>query len=180
MNGEQPILSDGVVTLRPFRLDDAAAVSAACQDPDIPRFTHVPENYTESDAREFIAGTMRHDREGWSFAIVAGGDERFLGAVGFRVPHPGTGEVGYWLAPEARGRGAATRAVRLLCEWAFGELGLVRVQLLTHPENAPSQRLAERCGFRREGVLRAWADMKEGRADLVMYSLLPGELPPGP
>jgi RimJ/RimL family protein N-acetyltransferase len=178
MNSQQQILSDGVVTLRPFRLDDAGAVAAACRDPDIPRFTHVPDNYTESDAREFIAGTMRPDREERSFAIVATDDERFLGAVGFRVPHPGTGEVGYWLAPGARGRGAATRAVRLLCEWAFGELGLVRVQLLTHPENAPSQRLAERLGFRREGVLRAWADMKEGRADLVMYSLLPGELTP--
>ena len=168
-------LSDGVFTLRPFRLEDAPAVAAACRDPDIPRFTHVPDNYSESDAREFIAATLRPEREERSFAIVdtAG---TLLGAIGFRTPNPGTGEIGYWLAADARGRGAATRAVRLICEWAFGELGLVRMQLLTHPENAPSQKLAERCGFRREGVLRAWADMKEGRVDLVMYSLLPGEL----
>jgi RimJ/RimL family protein N-acetyltransferase len=178
MTSQQPTLSDAVVTLRPFRLDDAPAVAAACRDPDIPRFTHVPENYTEADAREFIAGTMRPEREAKSFAIVGAGDE-LLGAIGFRIPHPGTGEVGYWLAAEARGRGAATRAVRLICEWAFAELGLVRMQLLTHPENAASQKLAERCGFRREGLLRAWADMQEGRADLVMYSLLPGELTAG-
>jgi RimJ/RimL family protein N-acetyltransferase len=175
MNLQPVVLSDGVVTLRPFRLDDAAAVAAACSDPDIPRFTHVPDNYTESDAREFIAGTLRPEREERSFAIVDSGD-MLLGAIGFRIPHPGTGEIGYWLAAGARGRGAATRAVRLVCEWAFRELGLMRMQLLTHPENAASQKLAERCGFHREGLLRAWADMKEGRVDLVMYSLLPGEL----
>ena len=176
MNLQPEFLGDGVITLRPFRLEDAAAVAAACRDPDIPRFTHVPENYGESDARAFIAGSMNPEREERSFAIV---DERdqLLGAIGFRTPHPGTGEIGYWLGAESRGRGAATRAVRLICEWAFEELGLVRMQLLTHPENAPSQKLAERCGFRREGVLRAWVDMKEGRVDLVMYSLLPGELP---
>jgi RimJ/RimL family protein N-acetyltransferase len=175
MNLQPVVLSDGVVTLRPFRLDDAPAVAAACSDPDIPRFTHVPENYAESDARAFIAATMRPEREERSFAIVDA-DERLLGAIGFRTPNPGTGEIGYWLAADARGRGVATRAVRLVCEWAFRDLGLVRMQLLTHRENAASQKLAERCGFRREGVLRAWADMKEGRVDLVMYSLLPGEL----
>src|SRR4051794_4288775 len=165
-------MSDGVVTLRAFRLDDAPTVSAACQDPDIPRFTHVPYDYSERDAREFIAGTLGPGRDERSFAIVGAGDDVLLGALGFRLPHPGTGEIGYWVAAEARGRGVATRAVRLICESAFAELDIARMQLLAHVENTASHRLAERCGFTREGVLRSWAEMKDGRVDLVMFSLL--------
>ena len=70
MSPQTEIFSDGVVTLRPFRLEDAPAVAVACRDPDIPRFTNVPDNYSEEDARAFIAGTARPDRAERSFAIV--------------------------------------------------------------------------------------------------------------
>ncbi len=101
---------------------------------------------------------------------------RFLGAIGFRLPAPAVGEVGYWLAAPARGRGVATRAVRLLCAWAFEELSLARIQLHTLPGNVASERLAERAGFTREGLLRSFAEMKGRRVDINMFSLLPGEL----
>ena len=63
--------------------------------------------------------------------------------------------AGYWLAPEAGGRGAATRTLRLLAGWASGGLGVARLELMCSPDNIPSQRLAERCGFVREGLLRS-------------------------
>lgn len=88
-----------------------------------------------------------------------------------------TGHVGYWCAAEARGRGVATRALRLLSRYGFEELGLQRLELITDPDNLASQRVAEKVGYRREGVLRSHLDHPDGRRrDSVMFSLLPGEL----
>lgn len=85
--------------------------------------------------------------------------------------------VGYWVAAEARGRGVCTRALRLLSRHALEELELQRVDLVTDPDNVASQRVAEKVGFRREGVLRAHLRHPGGRIrDSVMFSLLPGEL----
>ncbi len=70
----------------------------------------------------------------------------------------------------------ATRAVRLLSRWALTELGLSRVQLGTYIDNYASQRVAERCGFVREGVLRSYIEVKGCRHDVVMFSLLPDDL----
>jgi RimJ/RimL family protein N-acetyltransferase len=67
----------------------------------------------------------------------------------------GYGEIGYWVAPGARGRGVATRAVGLLHEWAVRELGLRRIEILPHAGNAASRRVAERCGYTDTGELRA-------------------------
>lgn len=84
--------------------------------------------------------------------------------------------LGYWLAPAARGRGVATHAVRLLARWAFRALPLARLEITCGPDNHGSQRVAERCGFSREGVLRSHVSFRGGRRDSVMFSLLPGEL----
>ena len=79
-------------------------------------------------------------------------------------------------APAARGRGVATRAVRLIARWAFAELRLARLELTCAPDNDAAQRVAERCGFTREGVLRSHMPFKGGRRDTVVFGLLPGEL----
>ena len=84
--------------------------------------------------------------------------------------------VGYWLAPEARGRGVATHTVRLLARWLFSELGLARLELTCGPDNEASQRVAARCGFVREGVLRSHIAFKGDRRDTVVFSVLPHEL----
>jgi RimJ/RimL family protein N-acetyltransferase len=84
--------------------------------------------------------------------------------------------VGYWLRPEARGRGAATIAVRLAAGWAFATLGIQRISLTTAPENLASQQVAARAGFRAEGLLRSWLPTSRGRRDCLMYSLLPDDL----
>ena len=88
----------------------------------------------------------------------------------------GRASVGYWLAPHASGRGAATRTLRLLSRWAFDQLGVDRLELTCSPENVASRRVAERCGFVREGVLRSHVPFKGGRRDTMVFSLLPGEL----
>jgi RimJ/RimL family protein N-acetyltransferase len=81
------------------------------------------------------------------------------------------------VAAADRGRGVCTRALRALSRWALSDLQLQRLELVTDPENVASQRVAEKAGFRREGVLRAHLRHPDGRIrDSVIFSLLPGEL----
>ena len=75
-----------------------------------------------------------------------------------------------------RGRGVATHAVRLIADWAFRDLQVARLDLNCGPDNLASQRVAERCGFTREGVLRSHIPFKGTRRDTVVFSLLPGDL----
>lgn len=168
-------LGDEVVHLRPFTLDDVAAVAAACQDPEIPRWTTmIPTPYTEEHAREWISGHAESDDV--ELAIIERETERLAGAIGVALSQPGIGEIGYWAVPELRGRGYTTRALRLLARWAFHERGLARLQLMTFPGNRASERVAEKVGFQREGLLRAYSDQRGDRRDAWMWSLLPGEL----
>ena len=88
----------------------------------------------------------------------------------------GHAAVGYWLWPVSRGRGIATHATRLMARWAFEVLGVARLELTCGPDNEASQRVAARCGFVHEGVLRSHMPFRGGRRDTVMFSLLPGEL----
>jgi RimJ/RimL family protein N-acetyltransferase len=156
-----PTLSDGVVTLRPGRAEDAGALVAACQDPEIPRWTRVPSPYARADALRFLTGVMAEAESGAAAglaAVDAGG--ALLGSFGVVTidRHRGVGEVGYWVAREARGRGVAARAVRLLCAWALCDLGLQRLEIVSHRDNAASIRVAERAGFTATGELRAVAE----------------------
>ncbi|MGH2981129.1 MAG: GNAT family N-acetyltransferase, partial [Solirubrobacterales bacterium] len=84
--------------------------------------------------------------------------------------------IGYWIAADARRRGHATRATRLLAVWTLRSLGLERVQIHTRVANQASQRVAERAGFVREGVLRSHMQVKGRRFDAVVFSLLPGDV----
>jgi RimJ/RimL family protein N-acetyltransferase len=167
------IQGEGIV-LRPWREDDAEAVYSACQDPEILRWIPViPRPYTREDAIGFVSGGL--DLGPYQFAITEAG--RVVGAIGMRVGEQSTGHIGYWCVRDARGRGVTTRALRVLCRYALDELNLQRLELITDPENQASQRVAEKVGFRHEGVLRSHLVHPDGRRrDSVMFSLLPGEL----
>jgi RimJ/RimL family protein N-acetyltransferase len=173
---------DGPTALRPWRDSDLQSIVAACQDPDIPRWTRVPQPYGENDARLYLlhrydgleAGTIA------PLAIVAAPDGELLGSISLMEidAAQGRAEVGYWLAAEARGLGHATRAVRLICAWGFEALRLGRIGLLVDPRNGASRRVAERSGFTREALLRSHTAGTFGRQDMLVYSLLRDELPP--
>jgi RimJ/RimL family protein N-acetyltransferase len=166
------------VILRPWRLEDVPAVTAACQDAEIARWLAlVPQPYGEADARFYIEQCLASADDRRPFAIDDASTGDLAGAIDLRISHLKTGHVGYWVAPQARGRGVAADALVTLSRWAFDSLGLGRMELVTDPENVPSQRAAEKAGFQREGVLRAMLPERGGgRRDGVMFSLLPGEL----
>ena len=199
----RPELSDGFVVVRPLEPDDAPAVAAACQDPLIQeRCYFVSSPYTLEDAqgfiaesrRELVAGTGVHcaicASEGQSGRASAGAGEapfaagELLGAVDLMdYPEREAAETGYWVKREARGRGVATAALRLMIAFAFEQVGVERLELMTETPNVASQRLAEKLGLRREGVARAYlasrgerdrdlVDPAHGRIDQVLYALL--------
>ncbi|HMJ36909.1 MAG TPA: GNAT family protein [Baekduia sp.] len=175
-----PELADGVIRLRSPRPADVPAITAACQDPLIQRFTFVPPNYTEAHARDWVGSEPLARERGEALSLViapAGGDE-VLGTVGLLRPDwlHRTAEIGYWVAPSARGRGAATRAVALLAPWALRTLRLQRLSADVDVDNDASQRVAQRAGFVREGVLRSAIEAKGRRWSLVVHSLLPEDL----
>ena len=99
-----------------------------------------------------------------------------VGSITIFLVKPQVAEFGYWAAPEARGRGYTPCALRLFARWALDELKLARLQLGTIPGNIASERVAEKVGFTREGVLCAFLDQHGERRDVTMWSLLPGEL----
>jgi RimJ/RimL family protein N-acetyltransferase len=172
-----PPLTDGTVVLRLPRDADAPAIAAACCDPEIARWIPVPTPYRLEDARTFVAFAA----EAWStgreptFVIADSASRTLVGTIAIhrRPDEPGKAAVGYWLAPEARGRGAATRAVRLVVRWAFTvEPNLIRMELLTLVGNEASGRVALRAGFAREGVLRRYLPFRGELVDAVMFAQL--------
>jgi RimJ/RimL family protein N-acetyltransferase len=170
-------LVDGPTALRAWRDTDVAQIVVACRDPEIARWTRVPERYGETDARAFLLARPDAIQAGATapFAIVSADDDgRLLGSVSlmrFAWEHA-RGEVGYWLARDARGTGHVSRAVGLICTWGFQSLGLERIDLLAGTENFASQRVAERCGFRREAILRSYMRGKGERQDMVAFALM--------
>ena len=179
----EPPLEDGVVRVRGWRPTDLWARVEGWQDESLMRFMLQPAPAVPSidAAADWLAVRERRREVGEALFLVVADPEndRALGAVWLWNVDVlnGRGEVGYWLLREARGRGAATRAVRLVVGYAFGRLGLERLELFTLPGNEASERVAERAGFVREGVLRSYRRAPGGRVDVTAFSLLAREAP---
>ncbi|MEO3778141.1 GNAT family N-acetyltransferase [Micromonospora sp. B11E3] len=182
------ITEEGLL-LRPWREADADAVHRACQDPDVQRWTTVPRPYLPEHAQAFVTDISRaawRDGTGAPFAVCDAGTGELLASCGL-VSLDGatdTGEVGYWVAPWARGRGVAVRATRAVARWAFDALKLRRLIWQAEIGNHASRLVALRSGFRVEGELRLACPAPGGRREGWIGSLFPDELPgpadPGP
>jgi ribosomal-protein-alanine N-acetyltransferase len=170
-------VTDGVVRLRLIADADVPAITDACQDPAIQRFTTVPSPYEERHAREWVTAAAAGMGAGTDLALLivdaASGD--LLGSVGLHAIDPASARcsAGYWVTEAARRRGVAKRALSLVCGLGFDQLELRRIELWIEPENVGSIRVAESAGFMREGILRSFMVVGGRRRDMLMYSLLP-------
>ena len=137
----------------------------------------MPSPYHREDAAEYLRKCAAEREAGKTFNFLAvDGENRILGSFGLMEldKAPGYGEIGYWVAKEARGKGVATRAVTLLRDWAAQEQGCELVELVIHTDNALSVRVAERTGFLDTGERRP-APRQEGATalDHAVYAWTP-------
>lgn len=167
-----PPLSDGVVRLRPPEDRDIPRLVEGCNDPEVPRWTTVPQPYREADAREFLHGVERGWREGTAavFAVTQVGDGRLDGVIALNRVADAIAVTGYWAGPWARGRGLTSRALELVCVWGFAEAGLERIDLATLPGNRASERVARRCGFTGGEIVRYGFEHNGQRRDVRVWT----------
>jgi RimJ/RimL family protein N-acetyltransferase len=175
-----PPLAGDAVALRPWSADDLPALLVAAADPVVRRYRYsLPGDPVA--ARAWLAAVELERIEGTrlELAVTTANAPSVVGSIslwGFHTRNHAA-MVSYWLSPAGRGRGLATGAVRLLAGWAFDVIGQQRLTLHVEIENLASQRVAQRCGFRREGRLRSYQQLRDGRrADVLVYGLLAGEL----
>lgn len=174
-----PVLSDGVVSLRLPTADDADDITTACQDPQIAEWTTVPSPYTRADAEAWLA--KRPTPADWwaypTWAVTVLPSDRWCGNIDLRPDGEGGVEVGYLLAPWARGAGHGTRTLRLVCGWAFSALGAQVVTWYAYAGNVASLRTARSVGFDvPDHVFRAFGPQRGQRRDCWIGTLTPDAL----
>jgi RimJ/RimL family protein N-acetyltransferase len=174
--GVQPpdTITDGVVVLRQFREGDRSVVLGTMRDPLVQRWLNMPGEPADRDFDSLLRMIRDSRRNGdrFDYAVTERGEDTSLGAVIASRRHRDNYEIAYLAGEAGRGRGLMTRAVTLLCDSLLDE-GVERLELRTHPENEASQRLAERCGFQREGTERKSIWLHGHRVDAIVWSRLP-------
>src|SRR3954453_22007132 len=176
-----PPLGDEVIELRSWRNSDAADITRMFQDAEAIRWTRAPSPYREGDAFQWLASLPTQMRRGDALplAVTDTSDGKLLGSIDIRMRGEGRAEFGYVIGAWARRRGIGTRALSLYSPWCFENLDVARLELLVQPDNEASLALGRRAGFVEEGLLRSHSLVRGERKDMVMMSLLPGDLPPG-
>jgi ribosomal-protein-serine acetyltransferase len=170
------------VSLRPFERSDLEELCEAIAESAAELRTWMAwfhDEYGREQTEEWLAG--RHgawdSAQAWDFAIVGPGG-RLLGSCGLHHidlvnRHA---ELGYWIRTSATGQGVATEATRQLCQWAFREQRMRRIEIVVALENVASQRVAKKVGAVREGLMRQRLVVRDNIHDAVIFGLLRDEL----
>jgi RimJ/RimL family protein N-acetyltransferase len=181
-SAQPTIPAAGGLTLRPWADGDAPAVLHAFQDPAVQRW-HCRRAGSLREALDWIGEW----RDAWSaertasWAVTDTDTGEVLGRVALReiVLADGKAELGYWMLPEARGRGIAPRAVTALTRWAFDGIGLHRLELDHAVGNDASCRVAHKAGFALEGTKRSAVLHADGWHDMHLHARVAGDPEPG-
>ena len=159
-------MADAAPTLRAWEESDLPLLARASADEYVALIERLPVPFDAGRGREWIATRRETD-----WAVVEDGEA--VGGAGYALRHvPGLAEAGYWIVAERRGSGLATVALELVVERAFAA-GIERLQATVEPWNLASQRVLEKAGFDREGLLRGYARHGDGpRHDVYLYARL--------
>ena len=162
-----------------LRETDAPSIAIAGDDTETQKWLPLPRPYTLADAKRFIdeiAPATLKAGTGIFFAIEH--ENEFVGCIDVKRAEwlNGNCEIGYWTMPEHRGRGFMSQALELLSKWVLLGQDFVRVEVRVAVENHASQRVAEKAGLIQEGVARQAGRVHGGRVDLIIYSMVLGDL----
>jgi RimJ/RimL family protein N-acetyltransferase len=168
--GEQPTLVRDGLVLRPFTAGDVPTLVAAYSEPSIQEW-HVA-SLTTPEAEEWIASRLGLWRAetlvNWAITVST----TIVGRVGLKSIDldQGIAEITYWVLAEHRRNGHAKRAVAVVTDWAFNDLGLHRIELTRSTLNGPSCRVAESSGYRLEGTMRLAGRHADGWHDMHLHA----------
>ena len=175
-------LTDGVVTLHRYRMEDVPdLVSAAHESVDtiFPWLPWCHDGYRAEEAESWIASQVKawDERANFEFVIrTFAGDHVGGGGInGLNVEHP-FANLGYWVRTSQQGKGYATRAARLLAEFGIKDVGVLRIEIYAAVGNHASLRVIEKMGAYREGILRNRLLLHGVPHDAVGHSLIPADL----
>jgi RimJ/RimL family protein N-acetyltransferase len=178
-----PVVLPEWVVLRPYGPRDAPEVYAAIQESAAETSPWLPElsaDLTSGDVREWLAATaaLRESGEAYHLAIIDERDQGFLGGCGLTALNRRHlfCNLYYWVRTTRAGQGVGPAAARLAARWGFEQLSLQRVEIVADLANVPSQRVAEKAGATREGVLRHRLRSGGAARPAVMFSLIPEDL----
>ncbi|WP_424213504.1 GNAT family N-acetyltransferase [Streptomyces sp. BI20] len=174
-----PVLTTERLTLRPLLPTDVDELHAALQDPGIQRWIDVPVPYPRSAAEEWALNSSPAgwaDGSEWNVTIRRTEDGVLVGAIGVSRHSEFRHEVGYWTVAGHRGQGHMRAALDAVARWAFTEGGVVRLIWRADVDNTGSRILAEKVGFRLEGVRRAGMEHRGVLRDCHAAALLPEDL----
>ncbi|MGO8683134.1 MAG: GNAT family N-acetyltransferase [Thermoleophilia bacterium] len=170
-----PYLSDEVVIVRPWKVDDARAVVAGYREPEISYWSGMPSPFTFGYALAWIgdAEAAWADGNDAHLAIVDAASGRVVGAIGLLGVDPleSLGRFRYWVRTARRGHGFARHALALVAAWARDDLGLERLEVATAVADAGAQQVARAVGFRPEAIYRSYRQLGEHRTDYYIYAL---------
>lgn len=165
------------VTIQPFRESDAPKLYGAVRESIAEVRPWMPwchKQYSETDAISWIELASRGHTEKTMFEFGVFSAGYIIGACG--INHINLNDrvanLGYWIRSSCTGQGAATEAVKQLISWGFANTDLNRIEIVAAVENVPSQRVAEKVGAAREGILRMRTMTGNGPSDAVMYSVV--------
>ncbi|SEB01659.1 GNAT family N-acetyltransferase [Leifsonia sp. 21MFCrub1.1] len=174
------VLTGARVTLSTPGHADVDRIAEVCADPAIARWTTVPSPYTRDNAVGFVTSVVP---DGWAsgrvctWAVRAEG--ALVGMISIGDIHEHQGEIGYWMAPEARGHGIMSEAAALVIGYGFAPapdgLALRRLVWRALAGNAASAAVARRAGFRWDGIVPGGAEQRGERFDEWRGTLLPAD-----
>ena len=176
-------LTDGKVTLRPYRMNDSPATFQAIKESAAEIGVWLPFAHPDYSLRENRKWLKKRPgdwkkQKGYEFAIFDAKDGTMIGGCGLNgIDHLNRkANLGYWVRTSHTGRGVAPAAAILLAKWGFEVLKLTRIEIMVAVGNERSLRVAEKVGAKREGVLRNRLVIRDIAYDGVMHSLIPGDI----
>ena len=174
-----PELRSATVRIRRWTYDDHDCIRAAGTDPDIPKGTTVPADYTHEAGRAFIerAWSRNDDGQALALAIARAESNRAIGHIYLGLTKVKRQcRLGYWLIPAARRQGLGSSAIELISSWVLTKTDVYRLVAEVHPDNTASIRLLKHCGFTLEGTLRSWLWIDDEPHDALQFSLIRTDL----
>lgn len=185
-----PPLVDAEVTVRLVRVRDARAIEALLRENRdwLAQWEATYPSQTASvmptlgDVRASIRALLAQAKLGSLLPMVIEVDDRLVGQLNVSNIVRGsmsTAVIGYWIAQSAAGRAVTPRAVALVADFCFSQLGLHRLEICLRPTNAPSKRVVEKLGFRFEGLRRRYIHINGAWADHICFALLAEDAPDG-